>query len=233
MGQGQQWRRGAFGCPCSAQLQMGCTCAPLHMPAPCIPPALPLPQAIAAGHAAAVAALVGGGLDPNSRLPDSGLSLLEAAAHHGRGEVITALIRGGLSGGCWRPLASTSAGDLLPDSCGFLSVVVCMPAQRGPLWQRSRLGCSAHLSSVMLRTFADGSMRQPALTPIVLAVRLASVTLRPLLPAVLPPSRGRGRGCHQRQGGERAAQAGAVVEGQPDAGEPRVKPPLVLFMFSP
>lgn len=52
-------------------------------------------QAIAAGHAAAVAALVAGGLDPNSRLPDSGLSLLEAAAHHGRGEVITALIRGG------------------------------------------------------------------------------------------------------------------------------------------
>lgn len=51
-------------------------------------------QAIAAGHAAAVAALVAGGLDPNSRLPDSGLSLLEAAAHHGRGEVITALIQG-------------------------------------------------------------------------------------------------------------------------------------------
>ncbi|KAI7846002.1 hypothetical protein COHA_000543 [Chlorella ohadii] len=57
--------------------------------------ATPAQLAIAAGHAAAVAALVAGGLDPNSRLPDSGLSLLEAAAHHGRGEVITALIRGG------------------------------------------------------------------------------------------------------------------------------------------
>lgn len=100
----------------------GCTC---QHHASCLP--VHCPQAIAAGHAAAVAALVSGGLDPNSRLPDSGLSLLEAAAHHGRGEVITALIRGGLSGGCWRPLASTSAGDLLPDSCGFLSVVVCMP----------------------------------------------------------------------------------------------------------
>lgn len=70
-------------------------CLATHMP--CHPPCL---QAIAAGHAAAVAALVAGGLDPNSRLPDSGLSLLEAAAHHGRGEVITALIRGAGEGCC-------------------------------------------------------------------------------------------------------------------------------------
>lgn len=112
-------------------------------------------QAIAAGHAAAVAALVGGGLDPNSRLPDSGLSLLEAAAHHGRGEVITALIRGGLSGGCWRsglnscwrPLVSTPVGDVLPQQL-CLHQRGCLHARPagGTLWRHSHPVRAAHVS---------------------------------------------------------------------------------------
>ncbi len=45
-----------------------------------------------------MAALVANGLSPNARTPDV-RSLLEAAAHHGRGEVLAALVAGAAPGG--------------------------------------------------------------------------------------------------------------------------------------
>ena len=147
----------------------------LFKPAACSRPGHPSPaaQAIAAGHAGAAAALVAGGLDPNHRLPDGpdgGLTLLEAAAHHGHGEVITALVNGALRAG-W-----TRDGNVLG------------PAEALTRWQRWRTPC-----------------------------RRSHQPTNPC--CCCCAHRWGGCGRHQCKGGERAAQAGAVVEGQPHAGE--------------
>lgn len=88
--------------------------------------------------------MVAGGVDPDSHTPE-GLSLLEAAAHHGQGEVLTALIAGGYQftspswllfvwggGGVATPLAGQGA------SCAHVATVGAF------LWWKVGVGWSSY-----------------------------------------------------------------------------------------